>query len=102
MIFSLVLITFWTISEQKSLHIHYMLFVLLRKCIIIYVIMPELRVITMSAIEKGIDPIGSKNKPVPYLKSAPPISISSPIYMTSVVSDAAMEGMIFANSVLFP
>jgi hypothetical protein len=56
----------------------------------------------MSIIEKGITPIGINRKPLPYWKSSPPISISSPIYMISVVSEATIAGINLDINLLLP
>lgn len=53
---------------------------------------PDINIIKISHIEKGIDPKGSNKAPLPRTNNLPSINTSSPAYMAIVVSIAITEG----------
>jgi hypothetical protein len=67
---------------------------LLRSLITRYVITPAAKIIAISTGESGVFRMGSNRKPLPYLKSTPPINRSSPIYIRKVIREAVIAGII--------
>ena len=67
----------------------------------IHVKRPDIKITIKSNKANGVFPTGSNKNPLPNLNNFPPVKISSPIYITSVVAIAAAGGIITDNNFLF-